>query len=81
MLAVIGRRLWKERPGRFLTLNRAAMALILAGAVGNWLDRIRYGAVIDFIDFRIWPVFNIADSAITFGVGLYLIHFFKKPSA
>ena len=44
-----------------------ALSLILSGAVGNLIDRIRLGAVIDFLDFRIWPVFNIADSAITIG--------------
>jgi len=41
--------------------------LILAGALGNLIDRVAYGYVIDFLDFRIWPVFNIADSAITIG--------------
>ena len=44
-----------------------AFSLILAGAIGNLIDRITCGYVIDFIDFRIWPVFNIADSAITIG--------------
>ncbi|HQP10737.1 MAG TPA: signal peptidase II [Candidatus Omnitrophota bacterium] len=44
-----------------------AFSLILGGAIGNLIDRIVYGYVIDFIDFRIWPVFNIADSAITVG--------------
>jgi len=44
-----------------------AFSLILGGAIGNLIDRISYGYVIDFIDFRIWPVFNIADSAITIG--------------
>ena len=44
-----------------------AFSLILGGAIGNLLDRMLYGYVIDFIDFRIWPVFNIADSAITVG--------------
>lgn len=44
-----------------------SFSLILGGAIGNLIDRIRYGYVIDFIDFRIWPVFNIADSAITIG--------------
>ncbi|WP_432646437.1 signal peptidase II [Mitsuokella sp.] len=41
---------------------------LLAGAVGNLIDRIRQGLVIDFFDFRIWPVFNIADVAIVLGV-------------
>lgn len=49
-----------------------AVSLILAGAIGNLIDRILYGYVIDFIDFRIWPVFNIADSAITIGALLLL---------
>ena len=44
-----------------------AFSLILAGAIGNLIDRMQYGYVIDFIDFRVWPVFNIADSAITIG--------------
>ena len=44
-----------------------ALSLILAGALGNLIDRLFYGYVIDFLDFRIWPVFNIADSAITIG--------------
>lgn len=42
-----------------------ALSLILAGALGNLIDRLFFGYVIDFLDFRIWPVFNIADSAIT----------------
>jgi len=44
-----------------------SLALILAGALGNLIDRLRLGYVIDFLDFRIWPVFNVADSAITIG--------------
>ena len=44
-----------------------ALSLILSGALGNLIDRLRLGAVIDFLDFRIWPVFNIADTAITIG--------------
>lgn len=51
-------------------LNRGyiiAFSLILGGAMGNLFDRIVYGYVVDFIDFRIWPVFNVADSAITIG--------------
>ena len=50
----------------------AAVSLILAGAVGNLIDRILYGYVIDFVDLRIWPVFNVSDSAITIGAFLLL---------
>ena len=58
-----------------------ALYLILAGAIGNLIDRFRVGFVIDFLDFRVWPVFNIADSVITLGMILILIRcvrlFFK----
>ncbi len=55
-----------------------ACALLLGGAIGNLIDRLRYGYVIDFIDLRVWPVFNIADSAITIGVMLLLWQSFRK---
>jgi len=56
-----------------------ALSLILSGALGNLIDRVRLEAVIDFLDFRIWPVFNIADTAITIG-GVLLAYsmLFKK---
>ncbi len=54
-----------------------ALGLIGGGALGNLVDRVRYGAVIDFLDFHVkgyhWPAFNVADSAITVGVGLFLL--------
>ncbi len=53
-----------------------AFSLILGGAIGNLVDRIFLGYVIDFIDFRIWPVFNIADSAITIGAFIILFKCF-----
>lgn len=55
-----------------------ALGLILGGALGNWIDRLRLGYVVDFFDFRIWPVFNIADIAISTGVGIYLLLLFRK---
>lgn len=47
-----------------------ALSLILGGALGNLIDRFIFGYVIDFLDFRIWPVFNVADSSITVGAVL-----------
>jgi signal peptidase II len=56
-----------------------ALSLILSGAIGNLIDRLRLGAVIDFLDFRIWPVFNIADTAITIGAILLAYTILKRP--
>lgn len=54
-----------------------SLCLVLSGAIGNLIDRIRYGEVVDFLDFHLfsyhWPAFNIADSAITIGIGLMAI--------
>jgi signal peptidase II len=65
--------LWREqRP-----LPQTALWLVLAGALGNIIDRVRFGAVVDFLDFHLagyhWPAFNVADSAIVIGAGLLLI--------
>jgi signal peptidase II len=49
-----------------------ALGLILGGAAGNLTDRVYFGYVIDFLDLRVWPVFNIADSFITIGAALVL---------
>lgn len=49
-----------------------ALGLICAGAIGNVTDRLIYGKVIDFLDFRFWPVFNIADSSVVIGVVLII---------
>ncbi len=49
---------------------RFGMSLLAGGAVGNLLDRVRLGAVIDYLDFRIWPIFNLADIGICLGAAL-----------
>ncbi len=59
-------------------LVRLALGLQLGGACGNLLDRLRLGYVVDFIDFKIWPVFNIADSAIVVGVALLTISMWRE---
>lgn len=56
-----------------LSAYRLPLALVFGGALGNLVDRIFRGYVIDFIDWRIWPVFNIADSAITVGAVLLAV--------
>lgn len=50
-----------------------ALGLLLGGALGNLVDRLRYGKVVDFFDFRVWPVFNLADTAIVTGAGLLVL--------
>lgn len=56
---------------------KAGCGLFLGGAIGNLIDRARQGLVIDFFDFRIWPVFNIADIVICIGVGLIIWNLLK----
>ncbi|MDQ0203011.1 signal peptidase II [Pectinatus haikarae] len=57
---------------------RFGMALLLGGAAGNLIDRIRLGIVVDYFDFHIWPIFNIADIAIVSGVVIIIYHIFTK---
>jgi signal peptidase II len=64
-------------------LLATGFALIFGGAIGNLIDRIRFGNVVDFLDIYLgnlhWPAFNIADSAITVGIFIFLFHLlFKK---
>jgi signal peptidase II len=70
---------YKNNQGRLSRLYVAAFSMILGGAIGNLIDRICFGHVIDFIDLRFWPVFNIADSAIT--IGALLIVFRCIPAS
>lgn len=65
------------------TFLSIGFALIFGGAVGNLIDRVRFGSVVDFLDFYIgnyhWPAFNVADSAITVGIFIFIYHLlFKK---
>jgi len=65
---------------KFLAPNnfwvQTALALLLAGALGNLIDRLKYKYVVDFIDVRFWPVFNIADIVINVGVGMLIVEMF-----
>ncbi|MFM8313705.1 MAG: signal peptidase II [Deltaproteobacteria bacterium] len=67
-------------------LTGVALSLVMGGAIGNLIDRVRFGFVVDFLDFHWkevyhWPAFNIADSAIVVGVGyLFIQSFFQENS-
>ena len=71
---------WLARLKQHETLLAVALSLVLGGAIGNLIDRLAYGYVIDFLDVYYqtwhWPAFNIADSAITLGVILMLVESF-----
>ena len=86
LLAVIILLVWFFRLKRRDTATTLGLALILGGAIGNLIDRIRYREVVDFLDFYIrtyhWPAFNVADAAITVGTFLLAITLlFRKPRA
>jgi signal peptidase II len=58
-------------------LVQISLGLQLGGALGNLLDRLRYGHVIDFIDFKVWPIFNVADSSLFVGVVILAFHLLR----
>jgi signal peptidase II len=69
---------YKYSPTRSAWLN-LALGLQLGGAIGNLIDRLRLGYVVDFLDVGVWPVFNVADSAIVIGVGILALHLLRTP--
>lgn len=80
-LGFVGLYFWRAaRDERSLLVG---LALILGGAVGNLLDRLASGAVTDFLDFYVgsyhWHTFNVADSAITVGIGCMLLDYLRRP--
>lgn len=74
---------WLNRLKQHVNTEAIAISLIIGGAIGNVIDRVLYGHVIDFIDVYVgsyhWPAFNIADSAIFIGAALLIIDSFRKP--
>ncbi|HDR46965.1 MAG TPA: signal peptidase II [Geoalkalibacter subterraneus] len=82
LAAAVGILWYLSRLGADKKMAAFALSLIFAGAVGNLIDRIRLGEVIDFLDVHWhqyhWPAFNVADSAITVGVALLLIDMWRE---
>jgi signal peptidase II len=74
---IIGFLGWQLFARKNVGSEQVALSLIIGGALGNLIDRIRFGAVIDFLDFHAmgwhWPAFNVADIAICVGVAVYVI--------
>jgi signal peptidase II len=66
-------------------VSRIAAVLVMGGAIGNLIDRLRFGEVIDFLDVFVgrlhWPAFNLADAAITIGIGLFVISAWREREA
>lgn len=65
--------LWRDQLRQLGTWGNLALALIAGGAIGNLYDRLAYGYVIDFLDLKAWPVFNLADSAVVVGAALLIV--------
>jgi len=61
-------------------LSRCGFLLVVAGAVGNLWDRVSYGHVVDFLNFRVWPIFNVADSCITIGAALLALGLYRDST-
>lgn len=77
VIALVVILLFQRKLGRQNSLYTISLAFIAGGAIGNLIDRVCYGSVVDFLDVYIgshhWPAFNVADSAITVGVAIFLI--------
>jgi len=77
--------IWLVRLPAALRWQATGLALVLGGAVGNLVDRVLYGYVIDFLDVYYrswhWPAFNVADAAITIGAVILLVDSFRNPDS
>jgi signal peptidase II len=84
LVAIVLVLLLYQRSGRGHRLRTLSLGLILGGALGNLYDRVRYREVVDFLEFSVgrfhWPVFNVADSAVTVGVLLLITEIYVQGS-
>jgi signal peptidase II len=71
---------YRYLPGDHQWLVQTGLGLQLGGALSNLLDRLCYGHVIDFIDFKVWPVFNLADTAIVVAMAILAWHLWRAES-
>jgi len=84
VLAVVAIFLYSRHMSPERRLLQVALSMTMGGILGNFLDRLRHGSVVDFVEFHIhnsfsWPTFNVADSAISVGICLLLIDTLRHP--
>ena len=81
LAVVIGLLFWLRRSEH--AMMAIGLGLVIGGALGNVIDRVRYGAVVDFLDFHLagwhWPAFNLADAGICVGAGLIVVDGLLAP--
>lgn len=74
LLGLTGYLIWARRKNKMKPMGLLALSTIIGGGLGNLIDRIRLGFVVDFLDFRVWPIFNVADIAVCCGCALLLFY-------
>jgi signal peptidase II len=77
LIVIVGFYVWRRPSDRLMNL---ALGLIAAGTAGNLVDRLFHGQVIDWLDFRVWPVFNVADVGLVVGLGLLSVEIFRSTA-
>jgi signal peptidase II len=81
IIVVVGILIYGPRLARDDRWLQVVLGLQLGGAAGNLVDRLRLGYVIDFIDVKFWPIFNVADSAISIGTVILVLYLWRYPKA
>lgn len=76
-LTVLGVLLYNRSAWSAADAGQWGLGLMLGGAIGNVIERLRFGYVLDYLDVHVWPVFNLADTAIVVGAGLLLLALFR----
>jgi signal peptidase II len=79
VIVAVGVYLWRARPREPWVL--LSLGLVAGGSIGNLVDRVTTGVVVDFVEVPLWPVFNVADSAVVVGTAILVLHvLFYRPS-
>jgi signal peptidase II len=80
-VAVLGVLLYNSAAWSATAAGQWGLGLMLGGALGNVVERVRFGYVLDYLDLHVWPVFNLADTAVVAGAGLLLLALSRSRAA